>query len=199
MSKRTRQATQVAQAATYNNPVSIMKLEEVCNFAQQQLDKGLSEAEAINAAAEFIKQLNKHSQCRPRRHRQSRREGEMRPKQLKPITLELRLSYTFDPVDHLPDDWQGTREEAIERFRSDIAENLHNWLNPRDIYGAIREAKPDPTPELLSALMRLTEKVSRANAIQHSCGTIQPEDWAELYQLQNESKAAIAKAEGRAE
>ena len=58
MSKRTRQATQVAQAATYNNPVSIMKLAEVCNFAQQQLDKGLSEAEATKATAEFIKQLN---------------------------------------------------------------------------------------------------------------------------------------------
>ena len=68
----------------------------------------------------------------------------MNPKQLKPITLELGLSYTFDPVDHLPDDWQGTREDAIEWFRSDIAENLRNWINPRDIYGAIREAKPDP-------------------------------------------------------
>lgn len=71
-------------------------------------------------------------------------KGKMNPKQLKPITLELGLSYTFDPVDHLPDDWQGTREDAIEWFRSDIAENLRNWINPRDIYGAIREAKPDP-------------------------------------------------------
>jgi hypothetical protein len=57
MSKRTRQATQVAQAATHNNPVSIMKLSEVCNFAQQQLDNGLTESEAIQATAEFIKQL----------------------------------------------------------------------------------------------------------------------------------------------
>lgn len=54
-------------------------------------------------------------------------------------------------------------------------------------------------PEMFTALMRLTEKVSRANAIQHSGGTIQPEDWSELYQFQNESKAILAKAEGRAE
>jgi len=56
--KKTHQATQVAQAATYNNPVSIMKLSEVCDFAQQQLDNGLTESEAIQATAEFIKRIN---------------------------------------------------------------------------------------------------------------------------------------------
>jgi len=46
--------------------------------------------------------------------------------------------------------------------------------------------------QALNMLVRLTEKVSRANAIQHSGGTIPPEDWAELYQLQNESKSIAA-------
>lgn len=53
-------------------------------------------------------------------------------------------------------------------------------------------------PDLLAALVRLTEKTERANAIQHSGGAIEPEDWAELYQMSNEARAAIAKAEGRA-
>lgn len=48
--------------------------------------------------------------------------------------------------------------------------------------------------EMLSVLERLAEKVSRANAIQHSGGTIEPEDWSELYMLQNKAKAVIAKA-----
>ena len=35
-----------------------MKLSEVCDFAQQQLDNGLTESEAIQATAEFIKRIN---------------------------------------------------------------------------------------------------------------------------------------------
>lgn len=50
------------------------------------------------------------------------------------------------------------------------------------------------SPDTLSMLVRLTEKVERANAIQHSGGSIEPEDWSELYQLTNEARAAIAKA-----
>lgn len=51
--------------------------------------------------------------------------------------------------------------------------------------------------ELLLAIIRLTEKVERANSIQHSGGRIHAEDWAELYQLANESRAAIAHSEAR--
>jgi hypothetical protein len=46
---------------------------------------------------------------------------------------------------------------------------------------------------LISILTRLTEKVERANSIQHSGGKILAEDWSELYQLTNEAKAIIAK------
>jgi hypothetical protein len=51
--------------------------------------------------------------------------------------------------------------------------------------------------ELLAALTRLTEKTERANAIQHSGGRLLAEDWSELYQLSNDARAAIQKAEGR--
>lgn len=47
-------------------------------------------------------------------------------------------------------------------------------------------------PELRDMLNRLNEKVKRANAIQHSGTKIQPEDWAELYQLSNEASALLA-------
>lgn len=49
--------------------------------------------------------------------------------------------------------------------------------------------------DLLDILKRLTEKVSRANYLQHSGGRVCAEDWSELYALENESKQAIAKAE----
>lgn len=50
-------------------------------------------------------------------------------------------------------------------------------------------------PALTLALERITEKVARANAIQHSGGTIELEDWSELYQLANEARAALAAAQ----
>jgi hypothetical protein len=49
---------------------------------------------------------------------------------------------------------------------------------------------------LLNALKRITEKATRANSIQHSGGTIEAEDWSELYALANEARAAINAAEG---
>ena len=55
------------------------------------------------------------------------------------ITLKLEMTYSFNPSEHLPDDWEGTREELVEWFRSDIAENFHNWVNRRDIYDNIKE------------------------------------------------------------
>lgn len=116
----------------------------------------------------------------------------MKLKQIKPITLEIGLRFTFNPADHLPDDWQGAREEAVEWFRSDMAENLHNWINPRDIYGAIREAQPDPTPELLSALQECVRVLAEHTQYDDDDGSA--EGNARLLGL-----AAIAKAEGRAE
>jgi hypothetical protein len=60
-----------------------------------------------------------------------------------PVTLKLELTYTFEPSECLPDDWEGTREELVEWLRSDIAENLHSWINSRDIYDSIQEKNED--------------------------------------------------------
>lgn len=43
----------------------------------------------------------------------------------------------------------------------------------------------------INALNRLTEKVERANAIQHSGGIIEPDDWSELHQLTNEARGVL--------
>lgn len=51
--------------------------------------------------------------------------------------------------------------------------------------------------DLRLMLRRLTEKVRRANAIQHSGGKLRAEDWAELYQLTNESFALLDSEEDK--
>lgn len=48
--------------------------------------------------------------------------------------------------------------------------------------------------EILHMLIRLTEKVERANMIQHSGIQIPAEDWAELYMLTNEARKIISEA-----
>lgn len=48
--------------------------------------------------------------------------------------------------------------------------------------------------EMRDSATRLAEKVKRANAIQHSGGEIQAEDWSELYSLEQECSAILTKA-----
>ena len=76
--------------------------------------------------------------------------------------------------------------EHICDLRPDLSDNV-NEANARLIASA---------PELLSMLERIAEKVRRANSIQHSGGTIDAEDWSELYAIQNEAFGLIAKAKG---
>ena len=49
-----------------------------------------------------------------------------------------------------------------------------------------------PQQTAQTVLRRLVERVERANAIQHSGGPIEPEDWAELNQLTNEARGVLA-------
>jgi hypothetical protein len=56
-----------------------------------------------------------------------------------PITLKIEVVYTFMPDDSLPEDFDGTREDAVEWFKSDLAENFNLFANPRDIYEHITE------------------------------------------------------------
>lgn len=50
-------AYRIAQSATTDNPVSILHLSKVAEFAQTQVDSGTPEPEAIAATAVFIKTL----------------------------------------------------------------------------------------------------------------------------------------------
>ena len=64
----------------------------------------------------------------------------MKAQEHKPITLKLELTYTFNPVDSLPDDWEGTRAELVEWFRCDLAESLGE-INTNEIFNNIEEIK----------------------------------------------------------
>jgi hypothetical protein len=55
--KITTAAYRIAQLATTNNPVSILHLSKVAEFAQAQVDGGTPEPDAIAATAKFILKL----------------------------------------------------------------------------------------------------------------------------------------------
>jgi trehalose/maltose hydrolase-like predicted phosphorylase len=94
---------------------------------------------------------------------------------------------------HTPElSFDGHGINGPDEYRTRIA--TFNWSNPlAKNYTTLFEA----APELLAMLTRLTEKVSRVNEIQHNGVTVCAEDWAELYQMENESKGIIAKATSR--
>jgi hypothetical protein len=110
---------------------------------------------------------------------------ELKPDQHEPVTLRLKLTYTFEPSECLPDDWEGTREELVEWFRSDMAENFHGWVNRREIYDSIQEE--GAAPDLLEALERAENALN---------WFINDEGECDIEALDT-ARAAIAKAEGR--
>ena len=64
------------------------------------------------------------------------------------------------------------------------------------VYDAGRGSKTEnpifkPIADIMNILTRLTEKVERANSIQHSGGRVLAGDWAELYTLTNEARKVI--------
>jgi hypothetical protein len=125
---------------------------------------------------------------------------ELKPDQHKPVTLRLKLTYTFEPSECLPDDWEGTREELVEWFRDDMVDNFHGWVNRREIYDSIQEEDEKATilaaaaPDLLNALEE-AERVIRW-AAQESRGRVERqivEGW--LYHA-NIISLHLAKAKG---
>ena len=119
--------------------------------------------------------------------------AELKPDQHEPVTLKLELTYTFEPSECLPDDWEGTRDELVEWFSSDMAENFRSWINPREIYDSIQEEDEkatmlaDAAPELLVALKQCFP-LAQAH-VNYALGE-------GGYTLEV-ARAAIAKAEGR--
>ena len=47
---------------------------------------------------------------------------------IKPIEITLKYTWTFDQRDHIPDDFSGTRKEAIEWLKEDVATNLSEYI-----------------------------------------------------------------------
>lgn len=84
--------------------------------------------------------------------------------------------------------------KKLEGGSLDLVNNVEAALKER--LDADRDLHKISTAELsvIRMLERITEKVARANAIQHSGKKISSEDWSELYSLQNEAKSVIESA-----
>ena len=112
----------------------------------------------------------------------------------KEVIIQVKLTYSFVPADHLPDDYDGTREDVVSYFREDIAQNFDQWVSANEIYEHTQEVSEEQerleeaAPELLAALRDAVEELKHA---------------AHIVNLDEDAigraKAAIAKAEGRAE
>jgi hypothetical protein len=85
--------------------------------------------------------------------------------------------YLEPGTDPLEDDELSPHVAKLNTSREDWRE--HAKVFDANLHGLIR------------MLTRLTEKVERANTIQHSGVKVLPEDWSELYQLTNEARAII--------
>jgi hypothetical protein len=86
----------------------------------------------------------------------------------KEVIIQVKLTYSFVPADHLPDDYDGTREDVVSYFREDIAQNFDQWVSANEIYEHTQEASEErerleeAAPELLSALWDTLEELKHA-------------------------------------
>jgi hypothetical protein len=105
----------------------------------------------------------------------------------KEVIIQVKLTYSFVPADHLPDDYDGTREDVVNYFREDIAQNFDQWVSANEIHehtqevSEERERLEDAAPDLLLALQSLLA-VTEEPALD------------ELDNRQDIARAAIAKA-----
>jgi hypothetical protein len=81
----------------------------------------------------------------------------------KEVIIQVKLTYSFVPADHLPDDYDGTREDIVSYFREDIAQNFDQWVSANEIYEHTQEVSEEQerlekaAPEMLKALNRLAD------------------------------------------
>ena len=57
------------------------------------------------------------------------------------VKIQLKIGWSFSLRDHLPDDFSGTRAEAIKYLKDDIAENLGDYLTLDEIINNLKEVK----------------------------------------------------------
>jgi hypothetical protein len=114
----------------------------------------------------------------------------------KEVIIQVKLTYSFVPADHLPDDYDGTREDVVNYFREDIAQNFDQWVSANEIHehtqevSEERERLEDAAPELLSALYGLVGCLDNGSVIIDGFDRRATE---EDYRI---ARAAIAKATG---
>lgn len=93
--------------------------------------------------------------------------------------------------------WEyATEKNGSSIFNSDIgtiATLSDHYGTPHEANAALIVQAVNSHEEITNILLRLVEKVDRANSLQHSRQdhTIQQNHWAELYQLTAEARAAL--------
>lgn len=106
---------------------------------------------------------------------------------------------------HTPGPWQAVKDQfggTVGATRIDAA-NGHAvaYARERGPNGHDGEANARliaAAPELLEALKELARLVHQNNALQHAGIEVSADAWGQMYQVTNEARAAIAKAEGGA-
>jgi hypothetical protein len=109
-----------------------------------------------------------------------------------PVTIRLSYEWTFEPENCLPDGFESwTREEIVDWFKDDLAENLSEYVLKKNIRQDLQEVTQDnkaplcATPDLLSALEEMMAVFQDHEQYD--------EESAEVIQS---ARAAIAKAKG---
>lgn len=108
--------------------------------------------------------------------------------------LEEQMTVLLDPLLVGLDDDLMTIEEL-----KDSTSKLPMGFYKTELRAALRRRggqNSGDSSEMLNMLTRLTEKVERANSIQHGGGKVLAEDWSELYQLTNEARDILIGMEG---
>jgi hypothetical protein len=117
----------------------------------------------------------------------------------KEVTIQVKLTYNFVPADFLPDDFEGTREDVVEWFRDDVADNFEQFVSKREIYDNTVEISEgqqriaELAPNLLDALRSLKTIALRISDLRHNGQDISDEDWSDLYDETLKARGLIDK------
>jgi hypothetical protein len=88
----------------------------------------------------------------------------------KEVIIQVKLTYSFVPADHLPDDYDGTREDVVSYFREDIAQNFDQWVSANEIYEHTQEASEEQerleeaAPDMLKSLQFISKRLQQGGA-----------------------------------
>jgi hypothetical protein len=108
-----------------------------------------------------------------------------------PVTIRLTYEWAFDPADSLPEDFdEWSREQVVDWFKDDIAENLSEYAQLGRIRQHLTEVTEERRPKMFEALEALVACLDNGSVI------INPEDRRATEDDYAFARAEIAQAKG---